>query len=252
MPPFRGRRRRFKRRRNYSFSGNTGRYGRTTFGMVPRGMPQQEMKYFDEKETFVLGASGQYNYMHDLVTGGGIHQIATGTGPTQRLGRKIIIHSIHIIGSIRTSSNSNATSVYDPGLFSLTVVLDQQHNSEDLTVAPGIQAAKIWGSVFHTITQRVRNLETLARFKILWSKFMRAKFTARVYDTGGSVVRNGPWHNPFNFYKKCYIPIEFTGVNGLSTENPVNCIYGLIAYHAALAGALPNLEYMCRIRFTDG
>jgi len=89
-----------------------------------------------------------------------------------------------------------------------------------------------------------RNLANSGRFKIL------KKWTGSLAPLAGATGAYNNAYKYIEFYKKCNIPIEFSGTGGALTDNRSNNLF-LIAGAEGQADDLINVSGTTRIRFSD-
>jgi len=205
-------------RTSSNWSGNY-RYGRSS----------AELKFFDtafNTTTPIAGTVGQ------LVT---IPQDATQSG---RVGKKIVVKAIVCNMTFRINGTGAAGTAGNDRI-RVVLVLDKQANG----------AACDWSSVGNGVfattgPDALRNLDNSHRFRVIkdWDVSMNA--TAGV---------SGAWQfnsKSFNYYTKCFIPIEYdnsvaTGAIGsIRSNNLCILVCGLAADNCNVSGTV-------RVRYTD-
>lgn len=189
----------------------------------------KELKYFDTALSFTFDTTGEVPATGQLLT------IAQGVDENQRVGRKCVIKSIQLRGStvgVPAAAASFATTVY------LYVVLDKQCNGAAAAVTDVFTSADL--------SKAFRVLDNQDRFVIL--KKLRMRHVSQAGVTTAYNVTN----IPFDFYKKCNIPIEYdnsvtTGAIGSIRSNNIF----LIAGADSQSDDLVTLGGNCRVRFSD-
>lgn len=217
-----------KRRRTSSsrvvagYTRSSGYYGR--FG--PSG---PELKFLD---TSLSDSSVSIN--GDIAST--VNAIAEGTGPSQRVGRKCTVHSVHWRYEVRLPAYQGASA---PNNNSIRVILylDKQTNgtaatASDILDTPGIRA--------------FRNLANSGRFNILMDKIHNVSYEGlggdgTTNDTS-EVIKN------FTFNKKVNIPIEFNADTGALSEMRSNNMGVLLV--SANGVVTPSFNSVFRIRFS--
>lgn len=194
---------------------------RTRYGGRPRYL-RAELKSAD---TPVVGA-GLGNSI--TLASAPITGIPQGAGSNQRIGRKVILKSLHIAG--RITSVSGPTTDQSADTVWCWIIQDRQSNASNASVAD------VWNvSEAH---QAMRNLDQNQRFKIL--KCFEIKVD---YGQSGVSV-----NSPFEEFLKCNIPVTWTGGAGGSP------ITNNILVYMGTSNNLSNIlraAFTFRVRFTD-
>lgn len=183
----------------YVVSGRTrqsGFYGRYGGGA-------SESKFVDTFIDGLLDASGE------VAPGGGSNTplmvIPEGTGESERVGRKVTLTSIYMRGVLSLATDTSSA------MYNLVVLLDTQANG----------AVPSYADVFADNRSTAHlQLANSNRFVIL--KRWVGALTNQTVLTGPSF---GAAKRVFKYYKKCNIPLEFSGTNGTITEIKSNAIY---------------------------
>lgn len=233
---FRGRTKRFKRGTR-GFTRVSGNYGRYRWGFK-RGMgalSRPELKFWDtETQAEQLGGPGS-----GIVLIPSLNELVQGTGNSQLIGRKAVIKSITMKGTMELLYKSAATYSVEAGdSYRLVLVLDRQANG----------AAPLWTDVFvDASVESMIRLENSMRFTIIkeWIGSMNTMYT---YNTtlntfvAPGVLKTWKWS------KKCNIPLEF--VDGASGD-----IADVKSNNLVLMGisVVSNMYFTSnfRIRFAD-
>lgn len=188
-----------------------------------------ELKFFDT----VLAAS---------ITGGGtifnsINLIPQGVLQDTRVGRKCVLKSLHWHWTVDNPEANKAASPNAGDSLRLIMFLDKQCNGAGISVTDILKSA--------TYSSH-RNLSNRDRFTILCDKEVNLNYSGMASETSDTVtqarqVRSGTW------YKKCNIPIEFSGTTGVIGEIRSNNI-GLLAINIT---ASADIGGIMRVRFSD-
>ncbi len=202
-----------------------------TGGYYGRFGPSGEMKFFDSicdvVTVLIAGTIAKVS----------INNIAQGITESTRIGRKCTIRSInwHWESHLPTFVGGNPPPPGD--IIRIILYLDKQCNGASAAVLDILELATI---------RSFRNLANSQRFQILMDKQVTINYqsisstSAILYNTG-EVIRSG------SFYKKCEIPLEFSGVEGDTTELRSNNVGILIIGENGLQEFRSHL----RIRFSD-
>lgn len=212
-------RRRVKQRGGYTRVG--GYYGRYNRGF------QSESKFFDFSHNNAV-----------MVTGGeilnSINLIAQGATEKTRIGRKIVLSSIHLNAWVRNVASPVLTDGFALGRFILYV--DHQCNGATATVTDILASANY---------QSFRNLEQASRFTILFDKTIVVNAGAAQGD--GTTFSSYSSGKAWKYNKKCNLPILFDGATGVMTEVCCNNI-GLLEILGSDGAAMEsNIRF--RLRF---
>jgi len=209
-------------RRGYDRTG--GYYGRfNKYGDAPRA---SEQKFFDTTLSFAFDATGE------VPATGQLCLIPQGVTESTRVGRKCLLKSIYIKGSLAYSPTTSAAAASTSYLY---LILDKQTNG----AAAGASDV-FMGTSFQTA---LRNLSNSSRFRILKMWVMDFNSTAGVSTAYNSVRKH------IDYYRKLNIPLEFSSTMGALTEIRSNNLFLM----AGMTGAddLISMDGVCRLRFTD-
>ncbi len=169
--------------------------------------------------------------------------IGQGITESLRIGRKCIIKSIGWRGKATLAINSG-TSVANPQTVRFIIVHDSQCNG----AAPLVATAA--GVLETAHFQSFNNLANKGRFHTLYDKTITLNALAAAgngtADDTGAVSRN------FAFYKKCNIPVEYSGTASPAdiTEIRTNNIFGVMIADSTESNV--SLDSKFRFRFSDG
>ncbi len=165
-----------------------------------------------------------------------IFLIPQGFAEQQRIGRRVHIVGINIrynFTLFTTAAPTNTTEVVR-----FMVILDKQANG----------AAPVITDVLKTDDyQSFNNLANKGRFKVLLDKMYTLNHTSGAYD--GGTDRFGDIDRTFTYFKRCYIPVEFDGVDGLIGELKSNNVFYILL---TKVGNRAEFNSRTRIRFVDG
>lgn len=222
----RRKRRKYRQRRRVvpGFTRIGGYYGRFAKG-------SGETKFHD-----LLTVDGAMTTGGTLTDIPSINLIAQGTTESTRIGRKCNIRNILWKFDIKLAASTDKQDTTD--MARVILYLDMQTNGAATSAVTDILETANYLSF--------RNLANSGRFKILMDRTYAMNAPAgagngTTEDWGEHIIHD-------EFYKKCNIPLEFSGVTGAITELRSNNIGILtISRDAALTG----LNGQMRIRFSD-
>ncbi len=160
--------------------------------------------------------------------------IAQGTGESQRIGRKITITNIGWRFNFELPTSTAATQSAD--LIRMMLILDKQCNGAAPSVADVLEEDLLIG--FNNLSNRKRFRTLMDRSYEIGANGMAGDGTAN--DTALATIQD-------TFWKKCNIPIEYSGTAGTITEIKSNNILCLVVTTNGLAG----LDGRMRFRYTD-
>ncbi len=206
-----------------------GFYGRYT--PRPRGRP--EKKFFDVA----------FGWPALDITGGSIVQnsfvnIPAGVTESQRIGRKCTIVSI----AFRLVVTWGA-QLTDPEENSFRIILYVDHQANGATAVP-LQILE------PAVYLAYRNLENISRFTVLHDRLYDMVSTG----SGSGLDEFSPSVTTIQYFKKCNIPIEYSGVTGNLGEIKSNNIGMLVVprFDNTIAGVTVQGGLgRARLRFTD-
>lgn len=166
-----------------------------------------------------------------------LHKIDQGVGESQRVGRKCTITAIHWRYQISLPTLTDVGAPLGGDTIRILMYLDKQCNGEIATVA-GILETADW--------QDFRNLANTNRFTILCDKVHDVNYLTMAETAVGNHSQTGMIRN-YVFNKKCNIPVEYSGVDGILTEIRSNNI-GILFLSSSGRMALVS---KVRLRFSD-
>lgn len=203
--------------------------GVTRTGGFYRKMSQggQEFKFFDTSLAFTVDATGE------VPATGQLSLIPQGDTESSRDGRKVNVTSILLKGRMTFTPAAAATA---SGVTYMYLVQDTQCN--------GAAAAATDVLTSTSFSVAIRNLGNSERFKIL------KKWTYDWNSMAGATTAYNNQNKHFEFYKKCNIPLIFSGTTGAITEIRSNNIF-LLAGSTNSIDDLVDVQGVCRLRFTE-
>lgn len=185
-----------------------------------------ELKFWDTVLGFDIGTLGE------IPPTGQLTLVPQGTGEDERIGRKCTIKSIRLRMAVNFTPGVAATA--STNLF-LYLVLDKQANGAAVVATDVLTATQFW--------KALPNMSNSRRFTILkqWSWSMN--------PTAGVTAAYNNHHKYVEYYKKCDLPIEFSGVTGAISEIRSNNLFLLTQTQNASDDS--RVDGVCRLRFSD-
>lgn len=170
--------------------------------------------------------------------------IGQGVTESTRIGRKAVIKSIGWRGALNMAAFAG-TALRDPETVRLMIIQDKQCNG----AAPAVSTSA--GVLATANYQSFNNLANKGRFNVLFDKVFAMNARAGAGD--GAADDTASFDVNFTFFKKCNIPIEYSGVANPSviTEVRTNNIFGLMINKTNSATGV-SLDSKLRFRFSDG
>lgn len=199
-----------------------GFYGRFTG-------PNAELKFLDTAISFSFDATGE------VPATGQLNLIPQGSTESQRIGRKVVIKSLYIRGTVTFTPAASTSGVDDVFLY---IVLDRQCNGAAAAITD-VLTSNAMGSA-------LVNLANTDRFVILGRKSWKLQSAAGV---SAAYARD---QIPWSFYKKLNVPIEFdsSSTSGAITTIRSNNIF-LLAGSGLIGDDVTTCDATCRIRYSD-
>ncbi len=169
--------------------------------------------------------------------------IGQATTEKTRIGRKAVIKSIGWRARLTLIANASATTSL-ASTIRMLLVLDKQANG----AAPAVTGDS--GLLASANYQAFNNLVNKGRYKVLFDKTYTLNAQAAAGD--GAVNDTAPVNRNWTFFKKCNIPIEYSGVANPSViaEVRTNNIFGIIITAGNTGDT--TLDSKLRFRFSDG
>ena len=170
-----------------------------------------------------------------------VNHVVQGVDENERIGRKVTIRSVHFRGTINnnlaTATNTIKNSVR------IIVYWDKQANGASAAVADILEDVTALNGY-----NSFRNLANSGRFRILYD-VRKALIMPAVAQTAAGTFSTyiSQWTWAFN--KEVMIPVEFSGTTGAIGEIRSSNI-GVLAISAD-SDSVPQVNYTCRIRFSD-
>lgn len=223
-----------KTNKKFKGDGNTrtgGFYGRYNLGET--GKASAERKQYETWANNVAIPSAKVLILDSLV------KIAAGTASNQRVGRKIILKSIHLKGHLASSKAVQADK------YRIIIGLDTQANGTSPTVTDVLSNGPSGAPDIYSFL----NLANSRRFKILRDIKLLSKAT--LYDSNNS--NYGVDLIPFDANISCDIPVEYATIGNAMTDIKSNNIFIIFLnfYSLTVTGEQTLINLMTRIRYED-
>ncbi len=212
------------------FTRNVGYYGRFNNPM----RPANELKFHDiDVDDAVVATGGT------IQNAGSINLIGQNITESTRIGRKCTIKSIGWRFTVSLPEVDAASAPPNPDTVRVLLYQDSQANGVTAAVTDILESAHY---------QSFNNLANKSRFSTLMDKTVALNFTTGLgigADSDYTSVRK-----EFSFFKKCVIPLEFSGVAdpAAMTEVRSNNLGVLLISQAGVA----KFDSKFRLRFSDG
>jgi len=162
--------------------------------------------------------------------------LSQGTSKNQRVGRDIIVKSIHIKGILDFVATTAADTT---DIAYIYVILDTAANGGTAGSAPCL-VADLFSNT--SVAEQLLNPDNTDRFRVL--KVIKHTFQAQTFTPGGVPIQM-TW--PFDIYIPMNMKVVYSGTAGNQSELRTNQIF--LAY-GSLIGKVVALA-ASRIRFTD-
>lgn len=214
-------------RKGYDRTG--GYYGRFNYGSACN--PRMEKKFLDDGVSMTPAGSAM-TINDDLLI------VSQGTSENDRIGRRIMVHSLFIRGYIKLSPGDDDYAD-SSDCMRIMVVQDKQCNGVLFGATDILEADDIL---------MYNKLENKGRFKVWHDSCEQLKVDSAIYD--GANTKFGHFMRPFNVFLKFKKPIcvEYSSNTGVTAERKSNnlaiCMLSERGNHVTFA-------YNTRIRFTD-
>ncbi len=204
-------------------------FSKKRFVKKKQTFPRQELKFVDTAEAdSAIGAAGEI-YEDSVV------EIDQGTGDSNRVGRKVIVRSMHMRYSVSLPNTSAGGSTSD--ILRIIVYQDKQANGATAAVTDILEAANIFS--FNNLSNKGRFRSLMDKTHNIGSTTGAGNGTTNVF---GKKEEHYDWHS-----KDLSIPLEYKGTGNAIADLTSNNI-GILAVSE---GGLATLETNVRVRFTD-
>lgn len=214
-------------------------------GVRTGGFIGRELKYHDNGRVN-LPLTGGVTYAGTLIdptTQLCLNGIGQGSGQTQRIGKRIVIHSIQVRGDIYIPAASTIPLEH-PVNVHLALFLDKQTNAaipdpDQVYVNP---AGSLLGN-----TNALRNLEYSSRYTVLaYRRFTMSHdnlWDGTNLSTRGSAAT-------FDIIKKLKLPVQYLDANATIASITDNSLHLMAWTDNGVGGPDPIINYNTRVRFT--
>lgn len=201
------------------------------WGVIKQTYTIPELKYIDRTATGGVAGTGTLSLLNGLTQG---------TGNTNRIGRQVMMKSIHIKFEVAGSPFS-ATPVSPMSTVRAMIVYDCQPNGATPAVSDILETATIG---FQTVSGTA--LRYSQRFKVLYDK--RWKLNNQLTATSTTTYSE--------IYDEKYIKINLGTTyadtsTGTITDIDTGALFLLLTSDAGVAADNPVLLFYSRVRYTD-
>lgn len=197
--------------------------------------------YYDPEKKYKDTFLGTLSPSPDLTFDGTFLSIAQGTGESERVGRRIMVHSVNIRGILSLPSQNGRTTPPTGDVMRTMLVLDKQCNGA-VPVNDDVLAQTNGGERLYSF----RNVAAAKRFEILNEQFNSVNYSGGIGVAGD---QDYPGHREmFSLYVKCHILIEYSGATGAVTERTKN---NIVFGGVTLASDCDLLFVNVRVRYSD-
>ncbi len=189
-----------------------------------------ELKFHDvDLDDVVVDAAGTVTATVNI--------IAQGVTESQRVGRKCTLRSINWKYQVNIPEVDGAADPAAGDATRVIMFLDKQANGATATVTDILESADF---------QSFRNLANSQRFTILHDKMVTLNYNTAASLSANTIDQSNVQRNG-SFFKKCNIPLEFSGTNGTIGEIRSNNLGVMLISDAGLSGFASKI----RLRFSD-
>lgn len=246
------------RRKLYANYAATKSLRRAGYSTVPRTMgvyAAGEMKYFDtERSATAIPANGTYvgtSFPPNVSTPTTLCCPVTGSGISQRIGRKVNVHRIVVKGIIQIVQQTGQAAGDAASTIRLALVQDTQTNATQAAGSDIFQVPTTVSAVNAVCS--FQSLQNLGRFRVLRDKTINMQNPNMANDTqaAGGIVQQG-LQRKFKLTYKPNKPIQvsFNAVNGGTISDIVDnswCVYAL----STSTSLAPTITYQARVYYKE-
>ncbi len=223
-----------RRRRRRFRAGRGGRNRRTG------GFEGLELKFKDfelQEEAFTTSWAAK-----NVTTANCLGPVDQGSGPSNRLGRRIWAEGIYIRGEVRLLTQKAQTNASSAHVVRLCLVLDSQTNKAE--VVPGNVMKTTVTNDYLTF----RNLELQTRFKVLWDRTFVLTPTAMNEGAVNSFA-HGEVRRTFKIMKKFRTPLVMDFESTATPPTVGQMTTNSFSIIGISTSTNINLNYVGRLRF---
>lgn len=230
-----------KRRMSTRKFGRYNKYKYKRFKRKPVLYKDVEFKNYDTEVNSMIVPTTWANSITVDPTPDTLCAPVMGTDSVNRIGRKIVLKSVYIKGTMLRAVGSDKNDLRAPSTVTAVLVLDKQTN--------GLQLNPIDLFVPGTVNANdMRNLYYTKRFKILWKKRFTLADTNAFNDGAATGSISGNRHH-FSVFRNLHIPVEAVQDDGDVGDIVDNSLH-FLAVTTSADGA-DYINYQCRVRFID-
>lgn len=187
--------------------------------------PSSELKFLDTALSFLFDSTTE------VPATGQLNLIPQGAGESTRVGRKCVLKSVQLRGTMAFSPAAAASAAVAAYMW---LVWDKQANSAAAAVTD-VFTSNVANSL-------LRNMSNSERFVIL------KKWCWNFNSTAGVTTAYNAVRQDMEYYTKCNIPLEFSGTDGSIGTIKSNNVF-LVA--GGVGDDLVSFDGVCRVRFSD-
>ncbi len=204
-----------------------------------------ERKFLDsgQKDSALTTSTSQAGGEHDPTLGDCLNSILQGTNEQNRDGRKVILKSVLVHGTVDSLGNADAGDMPSQAYFYVAIVLDTQTNGTQMSSE---LAFKNLASDASSSANPFLNLEYQTRFRVIKYVKLRAP-TPNAFADGTNTGTISGYQVPFSMYASLNIPVNFVSAAGGIGDIVDNSLH-VIAWTSSTT-LLPRLNYGARVRF---
>lgn len=236
---------------NQRTGGYIGRYKHSLYSDAPTGNEHKFLDTHHADQVLEAVADNATTVFSSVVN------IPAASGESGRAGRRVTIRAINIRFYFQMSSRdatSTLETVVGGAVFRLLVVWDKQANGQAATYDDVTENA---GDGLKLL--QFNNLSNKNRFHVLRDRFVTVMSRTTDEISSGLFQIQPTGSEIFSLYKKCAIPIEYSGDSGaladISSNNIlVFCIWNDSGSVLPVIGPMSvphKIAISCRVRFTD-
>ncbi len=191
-----------------------------------------ELKFLDTAKSLTTTATA------GTIFSASLNIIVQDNGESERIGRKVTIRNINIMGQVKAPTTVTAADTSD--LVRIILYLDRQTNGAAAVVTDILESATVFA---------FNNLANKSRFRTLMDKRVAVNCTAGSGRGTTDTLSYGENQHWWKFFKKVTIPIEYdnSATDGSITTQRSNNLGILVISESAKS----SVGYNVRIRYSD-
>ncbi len=167
-----------------------------------------------------------------------LNATAQGDGESNRDGRRQMIKSVKVHGTVRLTAVEAATVALDARTVFVACVLDTQTNGSQFNAEDVFTGT--------TPERPFRNMQYVDRFKVLFAKTYDLAHPSMSNEAAANTLAANGLAVSFNINKKLALPVTYTGTTGVIANISDNSIHMLAI---ASSASVCTLEYNARCTF---